>query len=204
MTPSPGPASEAVNQIDWSLLFTIAGVIVAIVAIFFGVWAARRWGTRRNLLQIDYRIRPLKPFSLMTDKGVEVVPPNPPIQFDVELKLTNLGPQDILPEHFGGQELRFSVSPARLISDRTMSNLKSGVLVLDTTDAKLYPLRIAVGQSLFYMIRTADARPDLWVDTPLANVKVRRSRHRDQDASPMGTFTFPGANRWLGSRVSEF
>ena len=204
MTPSPGPASPAVDQIDWSLLWTIASVIVAIAAIFVAVWAARRWGTRRTLLQVDYRIRPLRTLHLTTPEGVQVIEPNPPIQFDIELRLTNRGPQDILPEHFGNNELRFSVAPAELVPYRVTSNLSSGVLALDATYARLHPTRIAVGRSLYFIIRTVDARPDLWISTPLANVKVRRRRYRDQNADPMAMFTLPGSNKWLRSRISEF
>lgn len=204
MTPSPGPALQAVDQINSSQWWTIAGLVIAIIAIAAAVWAARQWGTRRTLLQVDYRLRPLYPIHLKTDRGVEVIKPNPPIQFDIELRLTNRGPQDILPEHFSGHELQFGVAPAKILSDRVTSNLDSDLLVLDSNYARLYPRRIAVGRSLYFIMRTFDARPVLWVNTPLANVKVRRRRYRDQNADPMGTFTLPGANRWLRSRISEF
>lgn len=204
MTPSPSPIPQIADPTDWPLFWTIAGVIVAIIAIFVVVWAARRWGTRRNLLQVDYMIRPLRTIHLMTPKGLKVIEPNPPIQFDVELCLTNRGPQDILPEHFRGHELQFGVAPAMLIPDMAWSNVDSGILTFDQTYARLHPTRIAVGRRLYFRIRTVHARPDLWVRTPLTNVKVHRRRYRDQDADPMGTFALRGADKWLGSRVSEF
>lgn len=204
MTPSPGPASQALNQTEWSLLWTIAGVIVAVIAIFAAVWAARQWGTRRNLLQVDYRIRPVRTIHLTYPDGVvKIIEPNPSIQFDIELRLTNRGPQDILPEHFGGQELRFSFAPAKLFPEILKTNIDSGFLVLDSTYARLHPTRIGVRRSLYFILRVIDERPDLWVGTPLANVKVRRRRYRDKNADPLGFFTLPGSNRWVGSRVRD-
>ncbi|GIG41942.1 hypothetical protein [Cellulomonas phragmiteti] len=202
MTPAPAPPT-AIAGTDWATLGTILGIAIAIAAIVIGVWATRRWGTRRNHLRVDYRVRPLRPFRMQTGQGVEVIEPNPPIQFDVELRLTNRGPQDILPEHFDGRELRFGFAPGRLHPGRVVSNLDSGVLVLDEHHACLTPTRIGVGKSLHFMVRVVDSRPDLWVRTPLANVRVSRRRHRDVDASPIGGFTLSGANKWLRSRVSD-
>lgn len=145
----------------------------------------------------------MRAIQLATEKGVEVIRPNPPVQFDIELRLTNRGPQDILVDHFGGLDL-FGVAPAQLLPEMITSNVDSGLLFVDSDHARLRPQRIAVGRRLYFIIRTLDARPELWVSSPLSNVRIKRRRYRDKDAHPLGGFTLPGSSSWLRSRIRHY
>jgi len=202
MTPSPSPTTGGIaSAIDWSVLATVTGLILAIVAIYF----AWRYGTRRTKLQIDWRVRPLVPFSFVNESGeVEVVGGKGPPQFEVELRIKNKGPQDIRAEQFEGHPMRLSLgAPVNLNGHR--SNADSGLLDFEPDTALLHPRRISAdADALHYAVRCFGKRPNLLISSPPADVRVETRQFRDLDAHGVpgiDQFSLSGSNKWLTRRV---
>jgi hypothetical protein len=192
------------TEVDWSLVWTIAGVIVAVIGLVASILAARRWGSRRTRLQIDWRVRPLVPFSFVNSKGeVETVGSRSPPQFEVELSIKNMGPQDILAEHFEGQPMRLNLGTS-IHRNGHWSNGDSGFLDFEREAALIHPRRISADAvALYYTVRCFGKRPDLSISAPPAHVRVKTRQVRDLDSYGTGVdqFSLPGSNKWLTRRV---
>jgi hypothetical protein len=87
---------------DWLAFLAVAiPSVIAVVAISFGIWAARRWGTRRGKVLLSYSVTSLLPSGAprtdlaVTFAGFPVEDPHL-----VTLRLRNVGPHDITREHF--------------------------------------------------------------------------------------------------------
>lgn len=87
---------------DWLTFASIVvGGVLTIGAIAFGIWAARRWGTRRGKLLLAYNVTALMPSGEphkdlgFTYKGFPLRDPQL-----VTLRLKNVGPHDITRDHF--------------------------------------------------------------------------------------------------------
>ncbi|WP_163166002.1 hypothetical protein [Arthrobacter sp. Alg241-R88] len=87
---------------EWLAFWSIViGGVIAIAAIFFSIWAARRWGNRRGRLLLAYHVTNLMPTGGpreglgFTYKGMPVNDPQL-----VTLRLKNVGPHDITRDHF--------------------------------------------------------------------------------------------------------
>lgn len=87
---------------DWLAFLGVAiPSVIAVAAIGFGIWAARRWGTRRGKVLLSYSVTSLLPSGApRTDLAVTYR------EFPVEdahlvtLRLRNVGPHDITRDHF--------------------------------------------------------------------------------------------------------
>lgn len=86
---------------DWLTFASIVvGGVLTIGAIAFGIWAARRWGTRRGKLLLAYNVTALMPSGEphkdlgFTYKGFPLRDPQL-----VTLRLKNVGPHDITRDH---------------------------------------------------------------------------------------------------------
>jgi hypothetical protein len=206
MTPSPSPTTGGIaSAIDWSAVAMVTGLILATVGIIVGAYFAWRYGSRRTKLQIDWRVRPLVPFSFVNEKGeVEVVGGKGPPQFGVELRIKNRGPQDIRAEHFEGHPMRLNLgAPVNL--NGNWSNADSGLLDFESDTALLHPRRISAdADALHYFVRCFGKRPNLLISSPPADVRVETRQFRDLDAHGLpglDQFSLSGANKWLTKRV---
>ena len=82
---------------------TIAAIVVAVIAIAAGIWAARRYGNRRGVVLFTYdstQLIPDLPFSakdLLKVEYRDIPVDNPHL---LNLRLQNVGPRDIASDNF--------------------------------------------------------------------------------------------------------
>ena len=82
----------------WSI---VVGSVIALVAIGVGIWAARKWGTRRGKLLLAYTVTDLMPAGGRRD-GFGFTYRDIPVDDPqlVTLRLRNIGPHDITRDVF--------------------------------------------------------------------------------------------------------
>ncbi|MDG4826056.1 hypothetical protein O7635_29765 [Asanoa sp. WMMD1127] len=85
----------------------LVGILVAAAAIVTGMYATRRWGTRRRTITLDCVSTPLISSQLgamgrdllkVTYRDIEVMDPHL-----VQIRIRNVGPSDVASAHFDGE-----------------------------------------------------------------------------------------------------
>lgn len=90
----------------------VVGSAIALVAIGFSIWAARKWGTRRGKLLLAYTVTDLMPAGGPRD-GFGFTYRDIPVEDPqlVTLRLRNIGPHDITRDLFDqGEALQISLN----------------------------------------------------------------------------------------------
>ncbi|MFZ2164127.1 MAG: hypothetical protein WAV45_01565 [Propionibacteriaceae bacterium] len=171
------------------------------IAIVVTVVVTRLYGNRRTKLVVDTRNVRKMAVRLRTEDGeVIVIEPNPPVQYIVQIRVENLGPDDIRVADFNGDPLVF------LFGARTagiqMSNM--GIL-LDVKEGRgeLSPRQIPKGASWHWEVHTLDEYPRLRVSSGITNVDINLRQHRDAEGygAMLGSFGFSGSQDWWKGRV---
>lgn len=204
-SPSPVPAWHDLSSV--SSLLAVVGITLAVVAIIVTIVVTRRYGTRHTRLIIDTRNVRLLPISLydtVTGK-TEIIEPNPPMQYSVQIRLMNVGPDDITKESFRGLPLTFSLRA--LTVGTAATNMASNMLDLQGRQAILEPRHIPKGASWHWNIQCHGERPHLTISSPITDVDIKLRPHRDSAGDGgliSGGFGFEGSQQWWKGRVSRW
>lgn len=203
-SPSPSPVPASHDLISVSSLLAVVGITVAFVGIIVMIVVTRRYGTRHTRLIIDTRNVRLLPISLydsVTGK-TEIIEPNPPMQYSVQIRLMNVGPDDITEESFHGIPLTFNLGA--LAAETAATNMASNMLDVQRRQAILKPRQIPKGCSWHWNIQCYGERPHLTISSTITNVDIKLRQHSDSagDGGLIGgRFGFEGSQQWWKGRV---
>ncbi len=198
--PTPGDSP----LFSFSELLTIMGLVIAVIAIVVTVFVTRTYGTRRSQLIVDTRnVKKIAICLRMPDGKEEIIEPDPPIQYIVQVRLTNKGPQDVTVDAFNGVPLSLSLgaSTTGILTSNTLIGLD-----LKGKQARLQPRQIPRGTIWQWEIHTMEEYPYLTVSSPITNVDVKVRQYPDStgNGAAFGEFGFSGSQDWWKGRVLRY
>jgi len=164
--------------VNLSDTLAVVGILVGVAAIVVGVFAARRWGTRRRRVLLNWTATPLIPPEPLnhagrsdlkiTYRGIEVDDPHL-----VEFSLKNLGPSDISSETFDHGEAFVIHMNAKMYGLTALSHPNSTISSTIGLDGvvKLGPELFRQGQE-WMVSAVVEGIPELTFDNPLIDTDV--------------------------------
>lgn len=183
----------------------VIGLIVTVVLGVLYLAFNRIYGNRRNVLRVDVRNNRIPPLVIaLPDGSRQIIQPNPSVQFDVEIRIENKGPNDIEVSDFNGHS--FDVFLGAETTGIQSSSIGSGILQLGGKTASIDPRRLPKGNTYHWSVRCMEQTPRVSIQSALRNVDIRFHEHREVrgEVGILGDFQFKGAQRWWRSRVRRF